>query len=153
VVPAQESKFMLIGTYLGILSDRRRVAVPKKFINELGDNPILAKWYEDCLILVSSDFWENLSTRLTGGKRARDLGVRDIERFILGSAFEQKPDEQGRIIIPEILAEYAKFEKEICFVGLIDRVEVWPKTVWDEKSTKLAQTTKEYIENLSKNEK
>ncbi|MDP1760397.1 MAG: cell division/cell wall cluster transcriptional repressor MraZ [Candidatus Woesebacteria bacterium] len=144
---------MLIGTYLGALSDRRRVAVPKKFLIELGNSPILAKWYEDCLILVSSDFWENLSNKLTGGKRARDLGVRDIERFILGSAFETEPDEQGRIIIPEILAEYAKFEKDICFVGLLDRVEVWPKVVWDEKSTKLAQTTKEYIENLSKNEK
>lgn len=144
---------MIIGTYLGVLSDKRRVAVPKKFLIELGESPILAKWYEDCLILVSSNFWENLIEKLTGGKKARDLGIRDIERFILGSAFEALPDDQGRIIIPEILANYAKFEKEICFVGLNDRVEIWPKTTWDDKSTKLAESTKEYIENLSKNEK
>ena len=144
---------MLIGSYLGVLSDRRRVAVPKKFLLELGSNPVIAKWYEDCLILVSSDFWEKLSVRLTGGKRATDLGVRDIERFVLGSAFETEPDEQGRIIVPEILASFARLEKEVCFVGLIDRVEVWPKSVWDEKSESLAKTTKEYIENLSKNEK
>jgi len=144
---------MLIGSYLGILSDARRVAVPKKFLIELGENPVLAKWYEDCLILVSSDFWDKLSVRLTGDKKAFDLGVRDIERFILGSAFEVAPDEQGRIIIPEILFDYAKLEKETVFVGLIDRVEVWPKSVWDEKSESLAKTTKEYIENLAKNEK
>jgi len=101
---------MLIGSYLGILSDARRVAVPKKFLIELGENPVLAKWYEDCLILVSSDFWDKLSVRLTGEKRAFDLGIRDIERFILGSAFEVEPDEQGRIIIPEILFDYAKLE-------------------------------------------
>lgn len=144
---------MLIGSYLGILSDARRVAVPKKFLTELGENPVLAKWYEDCLILVSSNFWDRLSVRLMGEKRAFDLGVRDIERFILGSAFEVEPDEQGRIIIPEILFNYAKLEKETIFVGLIDRVEVWPKSVWDEKSESLAKTTKEYIENLAKNEK
>ncbi|MBI2066169.1 cell division/cell wall cluster transcriptional repressor MraZ [Candidatus Woesebacteria bacterium] len=144
---------MLIGSYLGILSDARRVAVPKKFLIELGENPVLAKWYEDCLILVSSDFWDKLSVRLTGDKRAFDLGVRDIERFILGSAFEVEPDEQGRIVIPEILFNYAKLEKETIFVGLIDRVEVWPKSVWDEKSESLAKTTKEYLENLAKNEK
>ncbi|KKT65642.1 MAG: Protein MraZ [Candidatus Woesebacteria bacterium GW2011_GWC2_45_9] len=144
---------MLIGSYLGILSDARRVAVPKKFLIELGENPVLAKWYEDCLILVSSDFWDKLSVRLTGDKKAFDLGVRDIERFILGSAFEVEPDEQGRIIIPEILFNYAKLEKETIFVGLIDRVEVWPKSVWDEKSESLAKTTKEYLENLAKNEK
>ncbi|KKU03721.1 MAG: hypothetical protein UX03_C0012G0013 [Candidatus Woesebacteria bacterium GW2011_GWE1_45_18] len=144
---------MLIGSYLGILSDARRVAVPKKFLIELGENPVLAKWYEDCLIMVSSDFWDKLSVRLTGEKRAFDLGIRDIERFILGSAFEVEPDEQGRIIIPEILFDYAKLEKETVFVGLIDRVEIWPKSVWDEKSESLAKTTKEYIENLAKNEK
>ncbi len=144
---------MLIGSYLGNLSDARRVAVPKKFLLELGEKPVLAKWYEDCLILVSSGFWGNLLTRLTGGKKAADLGVRDIERFILGSAFETEPDDQGRVVIPEILATYARLEKEVVFVGLIDRVEIWPKAAWDEKSGSLAKTTKEYIENLGRNEK
>ena len=144
---------MIIGSYLGNLSDARRVAVPKKFLKELGDNPILAMWYEDCLILVSVDFWDKLLTRLTGGKKAVDLGIRDIERFILGSAYETEPDEQGRIVIPEILSSYANLGKETVFVGLMDRVEIWTKPVWDEKSKTLAKTTKEYIENLGKNEK
>jgi MraZ protein len=143
---------MLIGSYLGNLSDARRVAVPKKFLKELGDNPILAMWYEDCLILVSSAFWEKLLARLTGGKKTAGLGVRDIERFILGSAFETEPDEQGRIVIPEILSSYAALGKEAVFVGLVDRVEIWSKAAWDEKSVNLAKTTREYIEELSKNE-
>lgn len=141
---------MLIGSYLGVISDARRVAVPRKFLNELGEKPVLAKWYEDCLILVSSDFWEKLSIRLTGEHKISDLGVRDLERFILGSAYETEPDEQGRVIVPEILASYAKVEKDLVFVGLMDRVEIWPKAVWDEKSRTLAKTTKEFIENLAK---
>lgn len=144
---------MLIGFYLGNLSDARRVAVPKKFIKELGPNPILAKWYEDCLILVSAIFWERLLSRLTGGKKTAGLGVRDIERFILGSAFETEPDEQGRIVIPEMLSNYAVLGHEAIFIGLVDRVEIWSKVAWDEKSGNLAKTTKEYIEDLSKNEK
>jgi MraZ protein len=144
---------MLIGSYLGNLSDARRVAVPKKFLKELGTSPILAKWYEDCLILVSSAFWERLLARLTGGKKTAGLGVRDIERFILGSAFETEPDEQGRIVIPEILSSYAGLGREVTFVGLVDRVEIWSRATWDEKSANLAKTTKEYIEDLSKNEK
>ena len=138
---------------MGNLSDARRVAVPKKFLKELGDNPILAMWYENCLILVSSAFWQRLLERLTGGKKTVSLGVRDIERFILGSAFETEPDEQGRIIIPEILSSYAALGRDLVFVGLVDRVEIWSRAAWDEKSTSLAATTKEYIEDLSKNEK
>lgn len=147
-----QSKYMLIGSYQTNLGDKRRVAVPKKFLSVLGDRPIIAKWYEDCLVLVSVDFWDNLLTRLTGGRKTASLGVRDIERFILGSAFELEPDRQGRVIIPELLAEYAKLEKELVFVGLGDRVEVWPKEVWDEKSQLLAKNTKEYIEHLAEKE-
>ncbi len=141
---------MLIGSYVGSLGEKRRVAVPKKFLTELGERPILAKWYEDCLILVSENFWEELLQRLTGESKVLRLGVRDIERFILGSAFEAEADTQGRIIIPEVLANYAGLTKELVFVGLTDRVEIWEKNVWDTKSRELAKTTKEFIEELSK---
>ena len=144
---------MLSGSYLGSLSEKRRIAIPKRFLEELGEKPIIAKWYEDCLVLVSSIFWNELFTRLTGGRKAISYGVRDIERFVLGSAFEVEPDEQGRIIIPEILAKYANLRSEVVFIGLRDRIEIWPREIWDEKSGKLAATTKEFIENLAKNEK
>lgn len=141
---------MLIGTYLGNLGDKRRTAIPKKFLSELGKKSILAKWYEDCLILVSYEFWEKLLKRLTGETKVLGLGVRDIERFILGSAFEVESDDQGRIIIPEILVNYAGLNKNLVFVGLTDRVEIWNKEIWDKKSSELAKTTKEFIEGIGK---
>ncbi len=141
---------MLIGSYLGNLGEKRRTAIPKKFLAELGDRPILAKWYEDCLILVSAEFWDGFLLRLTEGTKVLKLGLRDIERFILGSAFETEPDAQGRIIVPEILAGYANLEKDLVFVGLTDRVEIWNKETWDKKSAELAKTTKEFIEEIGK---
>lgn len=113
----------------------------------------MAKWYEECLVLVDFDFWQALLERLTGGTRVVSLGVRDIERFILGSAFEVEADEQGRIIIPEILADYSHLGKEIVFIGLGNRIEIWPKEVWQSKSQLLAKQTKEYIESLAKDER
>lgn len=141
---------MLIGSYISVLGDKRRTAIPKKFLAELGENPIVAKWYDGCLILVSSEFWERILSRLTEGTIGLKLGVRDIERFILGSAFEIQPDDQGRIIIPEILAGYANLDKDLVFVGLINRIEIWDKGIWDTKSAELATTTKEYVEEIGK---
>ncbi len=143
---------MLIGSYYTTLNDKRRVAVPKKFISELGNKVIIAKWYENCLVLVSFDFWDKLLKRLTGGKKTISLGVRDIERFVLGSAYEAEPDNQGRIVIPEALSKYAGLGKEIVFVGLGDRVEIWPKTLWEDKGKELVEETKEYIEKLAEKE-
>ena len=144
---------MLIGSYLGLLGEKRRTAVPKRFLDELGEKLVVAKWYDGCLVLVSEGFWEALLNRLTGGSRVASLGVRDIERFILGSAFEVTPDNQGRIIIPEILAGFAGLENELVFLGLGDRVEIWGRKIWEEKSGKIAETTRDYIENLAKDGK
>lgn len=141
---------MLIGSYSGVLSEKRRVAVPRKFLEETGTKLILAKWYENCLILVNTIFWDKLFDRLTGGQRVVTYGIRDNERFILGTAFETEPDEQGRIVIPELLANYAELGKEIVFIGLRDRIEIWSKEMWDKKSEELAQSAREYLENLDK---
>jgi MraZ protein len=141
---------MLIGAYPGSLNDKRRVAIPKKFLAELGEKPVLAKWYEDCLILVSNNFWETLLERLVGPNKLAGLGVRNIERFILGSAFELEPDDQGRVVIPEILSSYAGLDKDLVFVGLTNRVEIWSRQAWDKLSSELSKITKEYIESISK---
>lgn len=140
---------MLIGSYLSSLGENRRTAIPKKFLEELGNDLVLAKWYEDCLVLVNAKFWDGLLERLTGGSNVASLGVRDIERFILGSAFGIEPDDQGRIIIPEVLAEFAGFGKELAFLGLGDRVEIWNKETWEEKAKEVAKTSREYIEKLA----
>lgn len=140
---------MLIGSYLSVLGEKRRTAIPKKFLDELGSQLVLAKWYEDCLVLVKKDFWNGLLDRLTGGSKVASLGVRDIERFILGSAFDVEPDEQGRIVVPEVLAEFAGFGNELVFLGLGDRVEVWDKETWEAKEKEVAKTSKEYIEKLA----
>jgi MraZ protein len=144
---------MLIGSYLGVLGEKRRTAIPKRFLEELGGKLVIAKWYEGCLVLVSVNFWEALLDRLTGGSRVASLGVRDIERFILGSAFEVVADGQGRIVIPEILVSFAGLNKELVFLGLGDRAEVWSKEVWEVKAEEIGSSTREFIENLAKNEK
>jgi MraZ protein len=140
---------MLIGSYLSVLGDKRRTAIPKKFLDELGNDLVLAKWYEDCLVLVRKDFWNGLLDRLTGGSKVASLGVRDIERFILGSAFDIQADEQGRIVVPEVLAKFAGLGNELIFIGLGDRVEVWNKETWEIKEKEVAKTSKDYIENLA----
>ena len=135
---------------MGVLGEKRRVAVPKRFLEEFGEKLVIAKWYEDCLLLVSMDFWGMLLGRLTGGSKVVSLGVRDIERFILGSAFEVIADGQGRIIIPEILAEFANLNKELVFLGLGDRAEIWAKEAWGKRARIVAASTRDFIEDLAK---
>lgn len=109
---------MILGIYQGMISPKRRVAIPSSFRKGRGRKFILAKWYEGCLVLVDSQGWSALLERLRGQTKLITRGVRDTDRFILGSAYEVIPDEQGRVVIPASLVIYANLIKEVSFIGL-----------------------------------
>jgi len=144
---------MLIGSYLGNLGQKRRVAIPKKFLEELGSKLVIAKWYEGCLVIVSHKDWEALLQRLTGPQTTITQGVRDTDRFVLGSAFFVETDNQGRIVIPKILFSYANLTKDIVFLGLGSRVEIWDQKSWADREEYIAKHAAELIEGMSKTDK
>ena len=140
---------MLIGNYTSSLSAKRRTAIPKKFLEILGKEIILAKWYENCLVIVRKSVWDALLNKLSGKAEIATKPVRDTERFIMGSAYEVQPDSQGRIVIPQNLVSYANLESNLVFLGLKDRVEIWDKRLWEEKEKEVSQKASEYLEKIA----
>ena len=53
--------------------------------------------------------------------------TRKIQRQFLSKAMEVSLDKQGRILIPALLRTSAALEKEVTFVGMMNRIEVWDK--------------------------
>lgn len=141
---------MLIGQYETRISFKRRVAIPGKIRKLLSDKIIIARWYENCLVMVDSHGWEKLLSRLTTLSPIVTAGVRDTDRFILGSAFEVEPDGQGRVIVPAILQEYAGLTDNVVFVGLGDRVEIWDKEKWRAKEKEIYEYAPYLVEKIAK---
>jgi len=140
---------LLIGNYSSTLSLKRRCAIPKKFLKELGSNLVVARWYENCLVLVGIDSWQALLKRLTTQIEMVSAPVRDTDRFILGSAYEIEPDFQGRVIIPSNLASYANLKTRLVFLGLNDRIEIWDEEAWKKREEYISQHAGEFIEKLA----
>lgn len=111
---------------------------------------ILAKWYENCLVLIGRDSWRALLERLTGGEQMIVQPIRDTEHFIFASAYEVVGDDQGRIVLPDRLVSYASLGEQVYFLGIGDRVEIWNKEVWEKKEAQVALEAASYIENLAK---
>ena len=43
-------------------------------------------------------------------------------------------DKQGRVSVPASLRKAAHLEKDVVLVGVQDRVEIWDKALWEERS-------------------
>ena len=144
---------MLLGTYPAKLATNHRIALPAQLRHELGDKLIIAKWYEERLVILAKSTLNSLLTRIIGTSSLITEPVRGSEHFIFSSAYELTPDDQGRIIIPEGLIAYARLPEDVYFLGVGDRVEVWGKQIWDEREKIIMKEAPSYIENLAKNEK
>ena len=53
--------------------------------------------------------------------------TRKLQRQFLSKAMEVTPDRQGRILIPSVLRGKAGLSKDVVFIGMMNRIEVWDK--------------------------
>jgi MraZ protein len=140
---------MLIGEYHGKLSNKKRTSLPKKFRNELGENIILTRGYEDALILVNQDMWQKIAKEVIGGSFI-NKNIRDTSRFLVGSATEVQIDKQGRFIIPQALFDHAQLKEDIVFIGLVNWIEIWEESKWKERLQYLKQHGEDIAQELTK---
>jgi MraZ protein len=49
----------------------------------------------------------------------------------VANATEMEVDKLGRVLLPSKLREYAQLEKEVVWVGVDKRMEIWSKANWD----------------------
>jgi MraZ protein len=140
---------MLIGEYKSKLGKKKRVSLPKKFRDQLGENLILTRGYEQALIVVNEELWKTVAKEVMDGSFI-NKDIRDTSRFLVGGAKEIDLDTQGRFVIPESLLEHAQLKDEAVFIGLVNWVEIWDKKKWQERLEYLKEHGEEIAQEISK---
>ena len=138
---------MFMGEYSHTIDAKGRIIVPVKFRESLGDNFVVTKGLDNCLFGYTKEDWqkfeENLRTLPLTNKDARKF-----TRFFLAGAAEMEVDKQGRILIPSVLREFAALEKDVVFVGVGSRIEIWNRAGWDESISGYDDDMDEVAENM-----
>ncbi|OGD63296.1 division/cell wall cluster transcriptional repressor MraZ [Candidatus Beckwithbacteria bacterium RBG_13_42_9] len=127
--------------------EKGRTALPAKFRRNLGKKVIITAGYEGSLMLVKAEDWEKVVSQITQSSFLSNVS-RQTERFLLGSAFDVDLDTQGRFIVPLSLRQYAKLGKEIVFVGVGSRIEIWNKLAWSKQQVYLQENIAQISEKL-----
>ena len=58
------------------------------------------------------------------------------------------PRKQGRILIPSVLREFASLQKDVVFVGVGSRIEIWSKESWNDSISNYDDNMDEVAENM-----
>ena len=117
---------MFMGEYNHTIDAKGRLIVPSKFRETLGDTFVVTKGLDGCLFVYDNEEWgifeEKLKSLPITNKEARQF-----VRFFLAGAAEVEVDKQGRILVPNVLREFAELNKDVVLIGAASRIEIWSK--------------------------
>jgi MraZ protein len=142
---------MFRGRFENTIDSKGRISVPSKF------RDVLSAHYDDRLILTNFDGclwaypvreWQAIEEKVSSLPQFK-AEVRALQRVFVSAASECPLDKQGRILIPPSLRDYAGIEREVVFVGMVKRIEIWAKTRWLTEFEKSHSKIAESMEDLA----
>ena len=137
---------MFIGEHKQKMDTKGRVVVPSKFRDELGNQVVVTKGLgETCLYAFSRESWEKVVSKLEELPMT-NMKVRNFNRFFLAGANNLEADKLGRVLVSSALREYALLDKEVVWVGVGNRMEIWDVDKWKENSDKFSGDTEDSID-------
>lgn len=125
---------MFMGEYNHTVDVKGRLIVPSKFREFLGDEFVVTKGLDGCLFVYPLDEWKSIEEKFRN-VTSTTKNARKFSRFFFAGAATCEVDKQGRILIPNVLREYAAIDKEVVSVGVLNRIEIWSKDKWLDENT------------------
>ena len=120
---------MLIGEFHHNLDNKNRLVIPSKLLKDLGDEVILTRGFDRCLMVYPMSKWEEMISKFSELAITKS-DTRKFMRIFLSGATSCKFDVQNRICIPGILKTYADISKEVVILGLDDHLEIWSEDAY-----------------------
>jgi MraZ protein len=126
---------LLTGTFARSIDDKLRVAIPKPLRSTLkypeGGGLYVAPGTDQSLALYTEEAFARLAEHLSRVSPTRQ-DVRAFTRLFYARAQRVELDGQGRVRIPQELADLARLNKDVVLLGVQDHVELWSAERWAE---------------------
>ena len=134
------------------LDAKSRLMLPtkfRKFMKPEADNKlVLTRGLDECLLMYPLDEWEKVKSGLTGYNQFNSEQRFFIRQFLF-LANEVELDSQNRILIPTQLIQFAKLNKEVVVLGLLDKMEIWDPEIKKNYDNSMSRSYEEIAEKVS----
>lgn len=125
---------MFMGEYNHTIDAKGRLIIPSKFREILGDAFVVTKGLDGCLFVYDNEEWKRFEEKLRA-LPITNKEARQFVRFFLAGATEAEVDKQGRILIPNVLREFAGLTKDVVLVGVGSRIEIWSRERFEDTAS------------------
>lgn len=125
---------MFYGEYKHTADEKGRLRVPAKLKANLENKYVITKGTDDCLFVFNKSYFENeFLLKLSGVSTFSKKGQKPVRTF-LSSSYEVEEDGQGRFMLPPFLKQHLGNVKNVTFIGVGNRIEIWDEDKWNKYS-------------------
>lgn len=116
-----------------IIDSKGRLAIPTRYREALGNALVVTiDTEETCLLLYPANHWQVIEDNLQK-LPSFNAAARRIQRLLIGHATDIELDANGRVLLPGMLREYAKLDKNLVLIGQGNKFELWDEVLWQSK--------------------
>lgn len=122
---------MFFGEYKHIIDEKSRLRVPAKLKPGLNNEYVVTKGTNSCLFIFSKSYFQEQFLNKLNAVPTFNIESQKPIRMLLSSTYEVEEDGQGRFLLPSNLKEFAHINKDVVFVGVGNRIEIWSEENWN----------------------
>lgn len=141
---------MWYGEHNHTLDSKDRFILPSKFRQVLKTFKkkkfYITRGLDGCISLYAEAAWKQLEEKVSSLSFTKRQS-RSFSRLLFSGATEIDVDTQGRITIPEYLKDFAQIKRDITIIGVVNRIELWDRKLWDS----FYQHNKKRFEDMAEN--
>ena len=139
------------GEYSYTVDPKSRVNIPAKFRQALSpenDNSFaITKGMDQCIWVYPLVEWNKVLTKLRkqSSSQVNRAFTREYSRFASTVSY----DKQGRILLSTELIDYAKIDRQVTIIGLINKIEIWNPSLLINFDQQVLSQNKEAFDELA----
>ncbi|KTC85687.1 MULTISPECIES: division/cell wall cluster transcriptional repressor MraZ [Legionella] len=116
------------------IDGKGRLTVPTRYRDALSSQDeaslvVTIDTEETCLLLYPLAEWRIIEAKLQS-LPSFNAAARRIQRLLMGHATDVEMDSIGRVLLPQLLRDYAQLDKKVVMIGQGNKFEVWNETLW-----------------------
>jgi len=109
------------------IDTKKRVLIPGKYREELGNIFYVTRSLEGCLTIYTEEEWAKFQNGLNLLPSTTGVAARE---YFMSVAQRCQPDASGRILLEDPLLQHAKVNKNVVFVGAGHVMNIWAEELW-----------------------
>ena len=139
------------GEYSYTVDPKSRVNIPAKFRQALSpenDNSFaITKGMDQCIWVYPLVEWNKVLTKLReqSSSQVNRAFTREYSRFASTVSY----DKQGRILLSTELIDYAKIDRQVTIIGLINKIEIWNPSLLNNFDQQVLSKNKKALDELA----